>query len=235
MNGKTASRKGVKALVITLISLAAAAGAAFGVVKLLQSSRGEVNVYPASYFITGADWANTAQTDGIVSTDRIQSVYLSDTQVITDIYVTEGQAVKAGDPILAFDTTLSELSLQRQSIKIDQLELDIQNARDELAKINTYRIGTGSSGGYSYTVPEITVPETVLIPAPAMPYQRAEDAPGTYSEPLVYLWNDAGVFSASFIGQAMAEAMTNRSRLLYGEDAAPTDPVPVDRWTPPPP
>ncbi len=82
-------RKGIKALVITLICLAAAGGVGFGAVKLMQSRGGEVAVYPASSFITSADWVTNAQAEGVVSTDRIQSVYLSNTQVVTEIYVQE--------------------------------------------------------------------------------------------------------------------------------------------------
>ena len=140
-----------KRIIAIVVAAAVLAGAVFGGVTLAKNRGGEVSVYPASDFTTNAEWAASSQTDGIVSTDRIQSVYLSDTQVITEIYVEEGQTVKAGDPLVAFDTTLSELNLQRQAIKISQLKLDLENAEKELAKINTYRVGTGSSGGYGFT------------------------------------------------------------------------------------
>jgi len=122
-----------KKIVAVIVAAALVAGAVFGGVTLAKGRRGEVSVYPASEFITDADWISSSQTEGLVSTDRIQSVYVSDTQVVTEVYVEEGQAVKAGDPLVSFDTTLSELNLQRQSIKVDQLALDLQNAENDEA------------------------------------------------------------------------------------------------------
>lgn len=227
-----------KKWVAAFLAAAIAAGAGFGGVTLLKNRGGEVNVYPADRFITSADWAANAQTDGIVSTDRIQSIYLSSTQVVTDVYVTEGQTVRAGDPILAFDTTLSEVNLYRQSIKVDQTKLDIENAEKELQKIDTYRIGTGSAGGYAAA--ETPAPtEAPLTPVEVMPYNRTERALGTRSDPVIYLWNEKSVFSAGFIAEVVALAQSNREAYLNGgepvETATPVDPsLPTDTPEPTP-
>ena len=44
---------------------------------------------------------------GMVTTDKIQPVYLSGTQTILEMKVSEGQSVKKGDVLFTYDTTLS--------------------------------------------------------------------------------------------------------------------------------
>ena len=222
----------VKIIIIGVLSAALLAGGAFGGVKLAQSRGGEVNVYPVSSFSTSAEWMNSVQTDGLVSTDRIQSVYLSSTQQITEIYVEEGQTVKAGDPILAFDTTLSELELERQDIKVQQLRLDIENEEKRLQEIGTYRVGSPSSYTPTYNPP-------VYSEAPYMPYDRAPEAAGTMSDPLIWLWNDGCTLDEAFFLRAAAIAAANReaAREKRDEPAETEEPseteAPVETDAPP--
>lgn len=220
--------KGKKWIAI-LLAVVILLGAGGGGLLIWKNNSGEVNVYPVDYFTTSADWATSSQTDGIVSTDRIQSVYISSTQVVTAIHVEEGQSVKEGDLLLSFDTTLSELNLHRQAIKVDQLELDIENAEKELKEISTYRVG--SSGGSISSTPEPT--STPLTSVTEMPFNRTPEALGTKSDPLIYLWNDASSFNADFIREAVSLAMTNRNTLLNGGKPTETT-VPVDPTAPTP-
>lgn len=211
-----------KTLIIALVAVAVVIVAAVAVVVIKNVSGGEVSVYPASD-LTTSYWGDELSTDGSVTTDKIQSVYVSDTQQVTEVYVEEGQEVKTGDPILAFDTTLSELELQRQKIKVDQLQLDIQNAEAELAEIGTYRIGTPYSGGdYSYSGGGgggngVSVPYTT------------GDGLGTEDDPLIYLWDDDCVFDEAFIRSAVALAMENRAAQAPAPVPEPEpDPDPED-------
>ena len=48
--------------------------------------------------------------------DRIQTVFLSDTQTVTEVLVKEGDTVKKGDVLMTYDTTLSELELERKRL-----------------------------------------------------------------------------------------------------------------------
>lgn len=78
------------------------------------------------------------QSDGRVSTDRIQPVYITETQTINEILVYEGQEVKKGDVLFTYDTTLSDIELRRKELSVDQLKLDLITAQQELAVINSY-------------------------------------------------------------------------------------------------
>lgn len=196
-------RNPAKIIVIVVLIAALLGGGTFGAVRLAKNGGGEVNVYPVSAFSTDAEWMNTSETGGSVTTDRIQSVYLSDTQQITEIYVEEGQTVKAGDPILSFDTTLSDLALERQGIRVEQLKLDIENAEKQLETINTYRVGSPVTYSPTYSAPTYSS-------APYMPYDRAPEATGTRSDPLIWLWNEDCVLDEAFFLRIAAIALANR-------------------------
>ena len=86
-----------------------------------------------------------SQTYGSVSTDKMQNVYISTTQIIKEIYVQEGQEVKTGDPLLAYDTTLSSLSLETKRLEIEKLKLSLEKAQQRF-KENS-KIPRRSAGG----------------------------------------------------------------------------------------
>lgn len=78
------------------------------------------------------------QSDGMVSTDRLQPVFLSSTQSVLEILVENGQQVKKGDVLFTYDTTLSDITLQQKDLAIQQSKLDLQTAKWELDVINSY-------------------------------------------------------------------------------------------------
>ncbi len=81
-------------------------------------------------------WGDSKESYGPVSTDKIQTVYLSDTQTVSEILVEEGQTVKKGDLLMSFDTTLSQLELERKKLEIQKLEVDLEEAYKEAQRIS---------------------------------------------------------------------------------------------------
>ena len=218
-------RRSHKKLWRALGAVLGAAIVAVGGLWLISTRTGrEINVYAVSDLSVNDDWITEAHTEGRVTTDKLQSVYISKTQQITEIYVAEGQTISRGDPILAFDTTLSELDLDRQAIQVSQLELDIQQAEEELAEIATYKIGSPS---HSFSSPatsggSLTWPDT-------MPFYRS--GVGTAQDPMVYLWNDNCAYDDAFI-RALADLA---AELQAAQTApAPTDPPADEAETPAP-
>ena len=230
-HGKPKTGKAPKKFFITLVILLCVAAAAVGGYYLLKHFTGkEVNVYPVEDLSMNYAWATEAQTDGRVTTDRIQSVYISETQQITEIYVEEGQAIAIGDPILAFDTTLSELELDRQAIKVSQLELDIREQEEKLAEIDTYKIGSPS---YNEPVYDNSYSEDLIIPAYLPYYQKGV---GTATDPMVYLWNDDCTYDTAFMASLVALSAELKAAQNPPEDtdtpAGDTDPPAEDTDTP---
>ena len=121
------------AAVIVIGGIAAAA-------LLMGGSKDPVYVYGFQDGIAGmTDYYNGGnESSGMVTTDRIQPVYLTDTQTVLEVLVTEGQEVKKGDVLFTYDTTLSDITLRQKDLSVQQAKLDLETAKRELAVINSY-------------------------------------------------------------------------------------------------
>ena len=88
-------KKRVKALIITLCTVVVLAGAGFGGWYFLQNREQEpVNVYSFEYLGMTEYWGDSQESYGPVTTDRIQTVFVSDTQTVTEVLVQAGDTVK---------------------------------------------------------------------------------------------------------------------------------------------
>ena len=104
-----------------------------------HNSSDPVYVYPFHYLGMTEYWGDSQESYGPVTTDKIQTVFLTDTQTVTEILVTEGQQVKKGDLLMTFDTTLSDLALERKRLEVEKLKLQLQDARAQLVRINSMK------------------------------------------------------------------------------------------------
>ena len=101
-----------------------------------HNSSEPVYVYPFDYVGMTEYWGDSQESYGPVTTDKIQTVYLTDTQTVTEILVQAGDTVKKGDLLMSFDTTLSDLELERKRLDVEKLKLQLEDAQDQLKKIN---------------------------------------------------------------------------------------------------
>lgn len=101
-----------------------------------HKATGSVYVYPFNYIGMTNYWGDSQQSYGPVSTDRMQTVYLSSTQTVTEVFVQPGDEVHKGDLLMSFDTTLSELSLERARLEVEKLKLQLTDAQAQLREIN---------------------------------------------------------------------------------------------------
>lgn len=85
------------------------------------------------------DWLmeDAEELSGSVRADGYQRIYLSETQTISEVFVSTGQDVRKGDALLAYDTTLTDLDIEKAGIAVQKKELDLQKAYKELASINS--------------------------------------------------------------------------------------------------
>ena len=185
--------RGLRIALLGLISAAVLGGTVYGVLLLIRGGGDAVNVYAATELSVNYASSGGAQTQGRVTTDKIQSVYITATQRITEIHVKEGDKIAVGDPILSFDTTLTDLELERQRIAVEQLKLDLDKAVRHQAEVNTYQV----------YVPPAPEPEPELTPS-ALPLLRKGD--GSKEEPYVYVWNDKCSYSAAFLDSLLPNA-----------------------------
>ena len=100
--------KTVKRALLIAGGVVAACGIIWGGLTLARNAqRGNVDVYAVSDFAMTDYWGDTSQTSGMVSTDKMQKIYLSSTQKVSKIYVEEGQTVKKGDKLLRYHADLA--------------------------------------------------------------------------------------------------------------------------------
>ena len=106
-----------------------------GLTLLRNGSRSAVKVYPVTGISMTDYWGDTTETGGTVTMDKLQKVFLSQTQTSAQVYVTEGQTVKKGDRLLSYDSTLTELDVERARIALERLRLQQENTRKELQQL----------------------------------------------------------------------------------------------------
>ncbi len=129
-------RKLKKTLIILAIVAVVGCGGFFGWKYFRQSSAAPVKVLPFSFVGMTEYWGDSRESYGPVSTDKVQTVYLSDTQTVSQVLVKEDQQVKKGDLLMSFDTTLSQLELERKELEIQKNQMDLEDANKELQRIS---------------------------------------------------------------------------------------------------
>lgn len=133
-------KKSNKKWIWIVLAVVLVAGAAAGWVWYSRQNQEPVYVYGFDQGIPGMtdyyDYSN--ESSGMVTTDRVQNVFLSETQTILEMMVTEGQKVKKGDVLFTYDTTLSDIALMQKDLAVQQAKLDLETARKELRVINSY-------------------------------------------------------------------------------------------------
>lgn len=99
-----------------------------------QRDKNSVEVTPVSMIYT-QNWNDQIYSSGQATSDFMQELYPDNQKVIKEIFVTEGQEVKIGDPILQYDKTLLEIEMERKSLSLQSIDEDIKTAEKELRKL----------------------------------------------------------------------------------------------------
>ena len=131
--------KNKKKIWISAVALVLAAAVGFGVFALNRQNTRVIPVFSVSMLSYMSGGTANRESSGVVTADRVQSVYVSDTQTDTRIHVYEGQKVRKGDVLYSYDTTLSDLTLERKDLAIQQMEINLKTARSELTKLKAMK------------------------------------------------------------------------------------------------
>ncbi len=133
---KKFNKKWIWAIVTVLII----AGGIGGWLWYSQRNQEPVFVFGFAEGIVGmSDYQDySGESSGMVTTDRVQNVFLSNTQTVLEVKVQEGQKVSKGDVLFTYDTTLSDIALMQKDLAVQQAKLDLETAQKELRVINSY-------------------------------------------------------------------------------------------------
>lgn len=147
-------------------------------VVLRNTQKKPAKVYSVSDFAMADYWGDTSETQGMVTTDKLQKVLISETQKVNEIYVQEGQTVAKGDALLAYDTTLSDLEVKKAEIEMQRSKLQLTMAEKELQALNNMK---------PHSSVEVPAPEVEWNYTETMPYLIREGGLSK-EEPCYYLW-----------------------------------------------
>ena len=129
-----------KKIILIVMAVAILLGAGGGAWYWFGHRNAEpVYVFPFEYIGMTEYWGDSQESHGPVSTDKIQTIYLSDTQTVTEILVKQGDTVKKGDLLMSFDTTLSDLALERKRLDVEKLKLQLEDAKKRLKEIKSMK------------------------------------------------------------------------------------------------
>lgn len=144
----------IKKIVALVLVAAILAGALIGGNYWRKNSGGEVKVYAMENIGSMGYGEEESTSYGNVTTDKMQNVYLSDTQTVTKIHVKEGQEVKVGDTILEYDTTLTDLDLKKKELSLKKMKIEKENMETQVRTRKRSEGGLGLGGDRPSAPPE---------------------------------------------------------------------------------
>ena len=122
-----------KRVIISVSIVAALVIGYFGILQYRKASR-KVDVVQVSAMNMGGN-PMESQMSGLVSDPATQTVTPSASQIISAVYVTEGQAVSVGDKLLAYDITSLNYTVELKKIEISTTQLRLEQAKKELQQL----------------------------------------------------------------------------------------------------
>lgn len=125
--------KKVKKAIIAVVCTVAVCGAVWGGLTIARNAqRGDVNVYAVGDFAMTDYWGDTSNTSGMVTTDKLQKIYISQSQTVKKVWVKEGDSVKKGTVLVSYDSTLTQATVERAKIDYDRQTENLEVMKNEL-------------------------------------------------------------------------------------------------------
>lgn len=97
-----------------------------------NAQRGDVNVYAVNECAMTDYWGDTSNTSGMVTTDKLQKIYISQSQTVKKVWVKEGDSVKKGTVLVSYDSTLTQATVERAKIDYDRQTENLEVMKNEL-------------------------------------------------------------------------------------------------------
>ncbi len=204
-------------ILIISITLVVVTAALLGTWFFIQyrNDQKTVEVMPVSYLSTSY-WGDQATSSGTILSDYMQEIFPSSDKVISEVFVSEGQEVHIGDPLLQYDKAKLELDVEAKELAVKQTELKIDEAQKQLKKLqNTKPSSTAKPivtpkptqrpTNRPTPTPTPTPGPTAIPPADVTLYSRLDETSlpysgsGTSSDPYVFLCTDGCVMTKEFL------------------------------------
>lgn len=126
------SKKLKKAIIIAACAVGVCGAVWGGLTIARNAQRSDVKVYSVNDFCMTDYWGDTSSTSGMVTTDKIQKVFLSSSQTVNKVWVAEGDSVRKGDKLISYDSTLTQAAVEQAKIEYDRQDENLTTAKNEL-------------------------------------------------------------------------------------------------------
>ena len=201
------NRKVMKRVLVIAI-VAAIAGGSIGTGVYVQRAKMTAEVMSVADLNSGY-WGDDVNSSGMITNDYSQSVEITNTDEIKEVYVKEGQQVQKGDKLLALDTTVASLNLQGKQLEVENLNNQITIAQNDLKKIKNTKPYVEPANPVT---PEPDIPHVQemagnaynYISWTAVPYNQ-NSADGSEENPYRYLCTESAYVTGDFLSQLAEE------------------------------
>lgn len=140
MSRRLSAAKICLAAAIVAVAVVALVG---GLFFARQLSTKPVPVYPVEQVAQSGFYFGGSTLSGSVRADRMQKVFLSDTQTIAEMRVAEGDTVEAGDVLATYDTSLTKIDVEKARIAAEKRKLELSESRRELERLRKATVSEG--------------------------------------------------------------------------------------------
>lgn len=125
--------KKLKKAIIAAACVVGVCGAVWGGLTIARNAqRGDVNVYAVNECAMTDYWGDTSNTSGMVTTDKLQKIYISQSQTVKKVWVKEGDSVKKGTALVSYDSTLTQATVERAKIDYDRQAENLEVMKNKL-------------------------------------------------------------------------------------------------------
>lgn len=222
--------KKLKKGIIAAACVVGVCGAVWGGLTIARNAqRGDVNVYAVNECAMTDYWGDTSNTSGMVTTDKLQKIYISQSQTVKKVWVKEGDSVKKGTALVSYDSTLTQATVERAKIDYDRQTENLEVMKNELellkkaknketleaektkleAELQAEISRLDGAGGYD--------PEKAVVPGLVTP--MAEGSGNSKDKPIYYYWLTNKPLSDEVLRTLLHGAEINRATPM---DKTPT-------------
>lgn len=222
--------KKLKKGIIAAACVVGVCGAVWGGLTIARNAqRGDVNVYAVNECAMTDYWGDTSNTSGMVTTDKLQKIYISQSQTVKKVWVKEGDSVKKGTVLVSYDSTLTQATVERAKIDYDRQTENLEVMKNELellkkaknketleaektkleAELQAEISRLDGAGGYD--------PEKAVEPGLVTP--MAEGSGNSKDKPIYYYWLTDEPLSDKVLGNLLHGTEINRATPM---DKTPT-------------
>lgn len=224
-----------------IIPLVCAAGVITAVGIWKTKGSGKVTVIPVSDLSDSGMADDGSSAAGTVYQSSSQSVYPTDSDIIKEVYVKEGDTVKAGDPLMAYDVTSLQLSYAKKQLAAEQAATTLQADQNKLNQLlrttptadvpTTAPTPTPTPSAAASTVEKTQTNDAwnVIDAASFTEQQYLENTDGTQENPYVFAVTEDAVIYGSFFN-AVKDNPVYVSFRIYADNTV-DDTALLSAWT----